>query len=79
MYFIEKNECGKTKLNWVLARFALGGTSIGALRNAIVFTLSLGLAWLTVSKGASLGEKVSNKNETERGRYLVGEVAKCIV
>ncbi len=31
-----------------------------------------------VSKGASLGEKASNKNETERGRYLVGEVAKCM-
>jgi hypothetical protein len=41
--------------------------------------LFLGLAWLTVSKGASLGEKASNKNETERGRYLVGEVTKCIV
>jgi mono/diheme cytochrome c family protein len=50
---------------------------MGALRHTILFALILGLAWLAVSKCASLGKPAGDKSEIEPGRYVVEEVAKC--
>ena len=50
---------------------------MGTMRCAVAFALSLVLAWLTVSKSLSQGTPASDKNEIEKGRYLVEEVAKC--
>jgi mono/diheme cytochrome c family protein len=48
-----------------------------AIRGAIAFPLILAVAWSTLSRGIPLGTTSSTKNEIERGRYLVEEVAKC--
>ena len=48
--------------------------SIGS--TALFVSLSL-IAWLAVSKSAPRNPQAADKNEIERGRYLVEEVAKC--
>jgi hypothetical protein len=48
--------------------------SIG--RTALFVSLSL-IGWLTLSQSAPQNPRAAYKNEIERGRYLVEEVAKC--
>jgi hypothetical protein len=50
---------------------------MGVIPRAVLFALILVIAWLTWSKGVSLGQGAADKSEIERGRYLVEEVAKC--